>query len=53
MVAPKIKGGLDLPDFEITDKVLKVTWITKIHETNDNHCKLAPHSSYTFKAGRR
>ena len=36
MIGPKIKGGLDLPDFEIVNNVLKVTWIKRLHESSGN-----------------
>ena len=34
MISPKIKGGLDMPDFEIISNALKVTWIRRLHESN-------------------
>ena len=36
MIGPKIKGGLDLPDFEIMNNALKVTWIKRLHESSGN-----------------
>ena len=33
MIGPKIKGGLDLPDFEIMNNALKVTWLKRLHES--------------------
>ena len=34
MIGPKIKGGLDMPDFEIISIALKVTWIRRLHESS-------------------
>jgi len=36
MIGPKIKGGLDLPDFKIMNNALKVTWIKRLHESSGN-----------------
>ena len=36
MIGPKFKGGLDLPDFEIINNALKVTWIRRLYESSDN-----------------
>ena len=36
MIGPKIKGGLDLPDFEIMNNALKVTWLKRLHESCSN-----------------
>ena len=36
MTGPKIKGGLDLPDFEIMNNALKVTWLKIVHESCSN-----------------
>ena len=36
MIGPKTKGGLDLPDFEIMNNALKVTWIKRLHESSGN-----------------
>jgi len=36
MIGPKIKGGLDLPDFEIMNNALKDTWIETLHESSCN-----------------
>ncbi len=38
MIGPKTKGGLDLPDFDIITKALKVSWIRRLHESNFNAC---------------
>ena len=38
MIGPKTKGGLDLPDFDIITKALKVSWIRRLHESNLNAC---------------
>ena len=38
MIGPKTKGGLDLPDFDIITKALKVSWIRRLHESNVNAC---------------
>ena len=33
MIGSKIKGGpLDLPDFEIMNNALKVTWLKRLHQ---------------------
>ena len=34
MIGPKIKGGLDMRDFEIISNALKVTWIRRLHESS-------------------
>ena len=34
MIGPKIKGDLDLPDFEIMNNARKVTWIKRLHESS-------------------
>ena len=34
MIGPKIKGGLDMPDFEIISHALKVTWIRRLHKSS-------------------
>ena len=36
MIGPKIKGGLDLPDFKIVNNALKVTWLRRPHESCSN-----------------
>ena len=36
MISPKIKGGLDLPDFEIMNNPLKVTWLKRLRESCSN-----------------
>ena len=34
MIGPKIKGGLDMPDFKIISNAFKVTWIRRLHESS-------------------
>ena len=36
MIGPKIKGGLDLPDFEIMNNALKITWLKRLHQSCGN-----------------
>ena len=36
MIGPKIKSGLDLPDFEIMNNALKITWLKRLHESCSN-----------------
>ena len=32
----RVKGGLDLPDFEIMNNAPKVTWLKRLHESCGN-----------------
>ena len=34
MIGPKEKGGLNMPDFEIVNNALKVTWIKRLNGSN-------------------
>ena len=36
LIGPKIRGGLDLPDFEIMNNTLKVTWLKRLHDSSGN-----------------
>jgi len=51
MIGPKIKGGLDLPDFEIVNNALKVTWIKRLHVSSGSVSW--SHTSFGFKTGSR
>ena len=36
MIGSKIKGRLDLPDFEIMNNALKITWLKRLHQSCGN-----------------
>ena len=36
MISPKIKGGLDLPHFEIMTNARNVTWLKRLRESSSN-----------------
>ena len=35
MIGPREKGGLDMPDFEIINDALKVSWIKRLNDSNE------------------
>ena len=35
MIGPKEKGGLDMPDFQIVNNSLKVTWVRRLNDSAD------------------
>ncbi|KAL9987821.1 hypothetical protein ACROYT_G002189 [Oculina patagonica] len=35
MIVPKEKGGLDMPDFEIINEALKVSWIKRLNDSKE------------------
>jgi len=34
MIGPKEQGGLDMPDFQIINDVLKVVWLRRLSDSN-------------------
>ena len=34
MIGPKEQGGLDMPDFQITNEALKVVWVRRLSDSN-------------------
>ena len=36
LIGPIVKGGLNLPDFEIINNALKVVWIRRLYESKED-----------------
>ena len=41
MIGPKELGGLNMPDFQIVNEVLKVVWVRRLSDSNGTHIPLS------------